>query len=222
MQVINWDQQALKQIERFSGYEVDKDLMKKVSHILHEVKTHGDQALLRFTRQFDGINLPMKKIAVSEADINRAYERIKFEFVPLLKQVKDNVTAYYQSELRESFSSEGPAGIYLGKQYRPIERVGIYIPGGTAPLVSTVYMTVLPAKTAGGKEIAIATPPNHETGDIDPHIFLNPRPARGNENLFFENQERPPASSEKKRRARRLSTVKYAPVFRSRAYFQEL
>src|SRR3989338_4039181 len=172
MSIINWDKQASKKLNRPFAYSVDKDLFKKVNKILQEVKTRGDQALIRYTRDFDGIELPLKRLVVSEGDINRAYEKIRFEFVPLLKQIRDNVTAYYESELKESFSIKGKGGIYLGKQYRPLERVGIYIPGGTAPLVSTVYMTVIPATVAGVKEIVIATPPNHETGDIDPHILV--------------------------------------------------
>lgn len=171
MQIINWDKQAMKRLNRPQGYDVDKDLFKKVNRILQEVKTRGDQALLRFTKLFDGIELPLRRLQVTEGDINRAYEKIKFEFVPLLKQIKDNVTAYYETELKKSFSIKKD-GIYLGKQYQPLERVGIYIPGGTAPLVSTVYMTVIPAKVAGVKEIVIATPPSHETHDIDPHILV--------------------------------------------------
>ena len=169
--IINWDKQTLKRLNRTSAYELDKDLFKKVNRILQEVKARGDRALLRYTHEFDGIDLPLKRLAVTQGDINRAYEKIKFEFVPLLKQVRENVTAYYEAELKKSFSIKGKDGIYLGKLYQPLERVGIYIPGGTAPLVSTVYMTVIPAKVAGVKEIVIATPPNHETGDIDPHIL---------------------------------------------------
>jgi histidinol dehydrogenase len=172
MSIIHWDKQAPKRFSRISGYEVDKDLFKKVNRILQEVKLRGDQALLRFTRTFDGINLPLKRLEVSEGDINRAYEKIRFEFVPLLKQIKENVTAYYEAELKKSFSLKGKDGITLGKEYRPLERVGIYIPGGTAPLVSTVYMTAVPARVAGVKEIIITTPPDRETGDIDPHILV--------------------------------------------------
>lgn len=171
MQIINWDKQTLKRLNRPSGYDVDKDLFKKVNRILQEVRTRGDQALLRYTKVFDGIELPLKRLQVTQGDINRAYEKISFEFVPLLKQIKDNVTAYYETELKKSFSIKSD-GIYLGKQYQPLERVGIYIPGGTAPLVSTVYMTVIPAMVAGVKEIIIMTPPNHDTHDIDPHILV--------------------------------------------------
>jgi histidinol dehydrogenase len=172
MAIINWDKQTAKRLERSSGYQVDKDLFKKVNKIVQEVKQRGDRALLRYTRDFDGIDLSAKRLTVTEADINRAFERIDFEFVPLLKQVRDNVTAYYKTEVQDSFKLPGKEGILLGKQYRPLDRVGIYIPGGTAPLVSTVYMTVIPAKVAGVQDIAIATPPNRETGDIDPHILV--------------------------------------------------
>ena len=161
-----------KRSNRSSGYEVDKDLFKKVNRILQEVRTRGDRALLNYTREFDGIELPLKRLRVSEGDMNRAYEKIKFGFVPFLKQIRENVTEYYEAELKKSFSVKGKDGIYLGKEYRALDRVGIYIPGGTAPLVSTVYMTVIPAKVAGVKEIVIATPPNHDTGDIDPHILV--------------------------------------------------
>lgn len=171
MQIINWDKQALKRMNRSSGYDVGKDLFKKVNRILQDVRTQGDKALLRYTRIFDGIELPLKRLQVTQGDINRAYEKNKFEFVPLLKQIKENVTAYYETELNKSFSIKTD-GIYLGKQYQPLERVGIYIPGGTAPLVSTVYMTVIPAMVAGVKEIVIVTPPNHDTHEIDPHILV--------------------------------------------------
>jgi histidinol dehydrogenase len=172
MQVISSDKQATFRLGKSSGYQLDKDLFKKVNKILQEVKLRGDRALLSYTREFDGIELSMKRLSVTQSDINRAYEKIRFEFVPLLKQIRENVTTYYQSELKKSFFIKGRDGIRLGKQYRPMERVGIYIPGGTAPLVSTVYMTVIPAKVAGVKEIVIATPPGHETADVDPHILV--------------------------------------------------
>lgn len=172
MQIIPWDKQALKRLNRSTGYQLDKDLFKKVGRVLQEVKQRGDPAVLRFTREFDGVDLGTKRLKVSEADINRAYEKIRVEFVPILKQVRDNVTAYYNQDLKKSFSVSGKDGIHLGREYRPLDRVGIYIPGGTAPLVSTVYMTVIPAQIAGVSQIAMATPPNHETGDIDPHILV--------------------------------------------------
>ena len=171
MQVLSWDKQTQKKIRRDYATFFDPTIFKKVSRILSEVRQSGDAALRRYTREFDGIDLPIKRIAVTQGDINRAFEKIQVPFVPLLKQITENVREYYEKELKKSFEITGPNGVRLGKRYAALDRVGIYIPAGTAPLVSTVYMTVIPAMVAGVKQIAIATPPRRDTGDIDPHIL---------------------------------------------------
>ena len=171
MQVFNWDKQTQKKVKRDFAFHFDKEIFKKVNRILAEVRQFGDVAVRRFTRQFDGIDLPLKRLQVSQSDINRAFEKINVEFVPILRQITENVKEYYEKELKQSFEIHGKDGVKLAKRYQPLERVGLYIPGGTAPLVSTVYMTVIPAKVAGVKEIVIATPPNRTTGEIDPHIL---------------------------------------------------
>ena len=172
MQILNWEKSTLQRLRRESEDFFDKDLYKKVERILQSVRQEGDAAIRRFTKEFDRVDLPLKRLPVTEGDINRAYEKIQVDFVPILKQIMENVSGYYQKELQKSFVIHGKDGTSLAKQYRPLDRVGIYIPGGTAPLVSTVYMTVIPAKIAGVKEIAIATPPNRETGEINPHILV--------------------------------------------------
>lgn len=172
MQVLTWDKQTQKKFKRDFNSHFDKNVFKKVSRILSEVRQRGDLAIRRYTRQFDGIDLPLKKIRVDQSDINQAFEKIQVKFVPILKQITENVREYYERELKQSFEIKSPEGVYLSKIYQPLERVGVYIPGGTAPLVSTVYMTVIPAKVAGVKEIVIATPPNRDTGEIDPHILV--------------------------------------------------
>ncbi|HNV86688.1 MAG TPA: histidinol dehydrogenase [Candidatus Omnitrophota bacterium] len=172
MQVIQWDKTALRRINRELQISVDKALFKKVNRILWEVKDRGDLAIRRFTREFDGIDVPLKRLRVSEGEINRAFEKVSVQFVPILKLITENVRQYYEKDLRKSFRIKGKDGVILGKNYFPMNRVGIYVPGGQAPLVSTVYMTVIPAKVAGVKEIALATPPNRETGEIDPHILV--------------------------------------------------
>ena len=171
MQVFHWDKQTQKKLSCGFDAHFDKEVYKKVARILAEVRQFGDVAVRRFTRQFDGIDLPLKRLQVAQGDINRAFEQINVEFVPILKKITENVTEYYQQELKKSYEISGPDGSKLGKRYQPLERVGLYIPGGTAPLVSTVYMTVIPAKVAGVKEIVMATPPNRDTGEIDPHIL---------------------------------------------------
>lgn len=171
MQVLNWDKQTQKKIRRDFASFYDPAISKKVARILNEVRLRGDNAIRRYTREFDGIDLPLKRIQVNQGDINRAFENIEVKFVPLLKQIMENVQDYYKKELRESYEIEGKYGVRLGKKYSPMERIGVYVPAGTAPLVSTVYMTVIPAKVAGVKEIVMVTPPNKETGEINPNIL---------------------------------------------------
>ena len=171
MQVLQWDKITQKKIQRDFNHVFDKDVFKKVNRILAEVRQRGDLAIRRYTKQFDGLDLPLKRIRVSEGDINRAFEKIQVPFVPILKKITDNVKEYYEKELKSSYEIQTADGVYLAKQYHPLERVGIYVPGGQAPLVSTVYMTVIPAKLAGVKEIVLCTPPNRDSGEIDPHIL---------------------------------------------------
>jgi len=171
MQLISKEKFTQKKLNRFLSPEEERDLSRKVSRILQEVRLKGDLALRKYTREFDGVDLSLKRFKVSEGDINRAFEKVNRPFIPLLKYVQDNVSAYYQKELQKNYRIDIGDGAYLEKRFAPLERVGIYIPGGTAPLISTVYMTVLPAKAAGVKDIVICSPPNKDTGDIDPHIL---------------------------------------------------
>lgn len=171
MQVLNWDKLTQKKVKRDYASVFDPSIFKKVNRILAEVRQSGDLAVRRYTREFDGIELSLKRLAVTQGDINRAFEKIQVKFVPLLKQITENVREYYEKELNKSFEIDGPNGVHLGKRYQPLERVGVYIPAGTAPLVSTVYMSVIPAKVAGVKQIVLVTPPRRDTGEINPHIL---------------------------------------------------
>lgn len=172
MQIIPWDKSALKKLNRAHEESFDEDLFKKVHRILQEVRLHGDLALRRFTKEFDSVDVPLKKLRVSEGDINKAYEKAGYDFVPLLREFQENAKLYYEKDLRKNYKVKAHDGAVLVKQYLPLERVGIYVPGGQAPLVSTVYMTALPAKIAGVKELVLATPPQRETGEINPQVLV--------------------------------------------------
>lgn len=171
MNIFNWDKSAFRKWPLMRRLDFDRDLFQKIHRILTDVRENGDAALSRYTRQFDGVEVSAKRVRVSEADINAAFEKISTEFVPILKYISENAKGFYAKDLPRSFRVKSPDGAVLEKTYRPLERVGIYVPGGTAPLVSTVYMTALPAKMAGVKEIALCTPPNRDTGDVNPHIL---------------------------------------------------
>jgi len=143
----------------------------RVKKIIDDVRVMGDEALIKYTRKFDGVKLSTRQLKVSEIEISGAYQNISPNFVSTLKLVIENVNRFYKKTLRKSWRMNDNDGVVLGENYTPLDRVGVYIPAGTAPLVSTVYMTVLPAKIAGVKKIAMISPPN-ELGIINPHILV--------------------------------------------------
>ncbi|MDD5449724.1 MAG: histidinol dehydrogenase [Candidatus Omnitrophica bacterium] len=146
-------------------------VLKSVNRIIEDVKLNGDEAVIKYTRKFDKVKLAARQLKVSESETSGAYQDISPDFVNTLKIVIDNVTRFYKKQMRKSWKMFGADGIVLGERYLPLETVGAYIPSGTVPLVSSVYMTVLPAKLAGVKKIILATPPNKYCS-VDPHILV--------------------------------------------------
>lgn len=144
---------------------------EKVRKIIDDVRLFGDEALLKYTKKFDGVKMMPRQLKVSEIEISGAYANISPNFVSSLKVVIENVNRFYRKQMRKSWRIKGIEGAVLGENYTPLEKVGIYIPAGTAPLVSTVYMTVLPAKLAGVKKIVLVSPPD-KNGYINPHILV--------------------------------------------------
>jgi len=148
-----------------------KRISNAVHKILEDVRLHGDEALIKYTRKFDKIKLHSRDLKVSETETSGAYQDIKPEFVNTLRLVIDNVNKFYKKTTKRSWKMKDTDGVMLGESCRPLENVGVYIPSGTVPLVSSVYMTVLPAKIAGVERIVLATPPN-EYKSVDPHILV--------------------------------------------------
>ncbi|MBU0570466.1 MAG: histidinol dehydrogenase [Candidatus Omnitrophica bacterium] len=148
-----------------------KRLQKKVAGIIENVKADGDDALIWYTKKFDRVDLTRKDLRVTEAEISGAYQDIKPELVITLKKIIRNINKFYKNQTPRSWTIKHESGIELGEKFGPIEQVGIYVPSGTAPLVSSVYMTVLPAKIAGVKRIVLLSPPN-KYRTIDPHILV--------------------------------------------------
>lgn len=148
-----------------------KRTVDKVRQIISDVRSFGDEAVLKYTRKFDKVKLSAKQLRVSEIEISGAYQNISPNFVANLKIIIGNINRFYNKVTRKSWKIKDSDGLMLGENYQPIERVGIYIPAGTAPLVSTVYMTVLPARIAGVKNIVIITPPDRN-GHVNPHILV--------------------------------------------------
>jgi len=149
-----------------------KRLQESVRRIIDDVSVCGDDALIKYTKKFDKIKLHPRRIRVTESEMNAAYGDIKQEFVTVLKMAMDNVSRFYEKQIRKSWKiKDREGGILLAEKIVPLDSVGVYVPSGTAPLVSTVYMAVLPAKIAGVKRIVMCTPPNR-FGSVDPHILV--------------------------------------------------
>lgn len=150
---------------------VKKRVAKSVSRIINDVRLNGDDAVLKYTRKFDAVKMKVKDLRVTQAEMSGAYQDIKPEIVNTLKLVIENINKFYRKTRKKTWRSKDKDGVLLGEKVTPIDTVGVYVPSGTVPLVSTVYMTVLPAKMAGVKRIVLVSPPN-DFGSIDPYILV--------------------------------------------------
>ncbi|MFA5198996.1 MAG: histidinol dehydrogenase [Candidatus Omnitrophota bacterium] len=170
MKIIRFTSKQLEKIYS-RGQLCQPRVEEKVRKIISDVRLAGDEALLKYTRKFDKAKVNLRQLKVSQIEISGAYANISPNFVSSLKVVIENVNRFYRKQLRKSWRMKCGDGVVLGENYSPLERVGVYIPAGTAPLVSTVYMTVLPAKLAGVKKVVLISPPD-KNGYINPHILV--------------------------------------------------
>lgn len=162
-------QQFQKLVNR--NFVINKRVARSVTGILNDVRLQGDNALLRYTRRFDGVKMKVKDLRVTQSEMSGAYQDIKPEIVNALKLIVENINKFYRRNKKKSWKIKGKDGIVLGEKITPIDSVGIYIPSGTVPLVSSVYMTVLPAKIAGVNKIILVSPPN-KFGSINPYMLV--------------------------------------------------
>lgn len=151
-----------------------------VSSVLREVRERGDEAVREFEERFDKVRLD--KLAVSEAEMKEAETLVSLELKEALELAHRNIYTFHAAQRFESRKCEVANGITCWQKAIPIERVGLYIPGGTAPLFSTVLMLATPAKIAGCSNIVLCTPPNRE-GKVNPAILVAARIA-GVSNIF--------------------------------------
>jgi histidinol dehydrogenase len=151
-----------------------------VKNVLDDVKAHGDEAVRHYEQQFDHVSLD--SLAVSEEEIEEAFQTISTELKASLELAHHNIAAFHEAQRFEGKKIETAPGLDCWQKSVPIEKVGLYIPGGTAPLFSTVLMLATPAKIAGCKEIVLCTPPNREE-KINPAILAAARIA-GVEHIY--------------------------------------
>ncbi|MGE5280027.1 MAG: histidinol dehydrogenase, partial [Deltaproteobacteria bacterium] len=171
MRIIKLPSRELEKILARFDYLEKRRIKERVARILTDVRLTGDAAVVKYTQRFDGVKLTARQLRVTEAEKSAAYQDIKPEFVTTLKRVFANITKFYSKQLARSWRKTGPDGVMLGEKIDPLERVGVYVPAGTAPLVSCVFMSVLPARVAGVQDIVLMTPPDKQ-GHINPHILV--------------------------------------------------
>lgn len=147
----------------------DSALNKTVQDVLDDIKARGDQAVLEYGERFDKIKL--SNLAVTSDEINQAETLVSKELKRAIRTAKANIETFHRSQKIETKKIETTQGVACWQKAVGIEKVGLYIPGGTAPLFSTVLMLAVPAKIAGCKEIVLCTPPNSE-GKINPAILF--------------------------------------------------
>ena len=143
-------------------------LFENVGTILKEVRTNGDKAVIEYEERFDKVKL--ESLAVSEAEIKEAEKEVPIELKVAILLAQRNIYTFHKKQKFEGKKVETMEGVTCWQKAVGIEKVGLYIPGGTAPLFSTVLMLAVPAKIAGCKEIVLCTPPNKE-GKINPAIL---------------------------------------------------
>ena len=142
-------------------------LIERVGKIVRNVKERQDEAIIEYTKKFDKVKLLTKELRVSESEISSAFNELNSQIISSIKLSIDNVYKFYRQQISKPIKVKEENGKILKVKYAPLERIGVYIPAGSAPLVSSVYMCVIPALVAGVKEIALVSPPSRNK-------FLNP------------------------------------------------
>lgn len=154
--------------EIFARVEPKMDVTAIVSEIIENVKKFGDFALCDYTKKFDGVCI--NALQVTDAEIEEASNLVDEKFIEILKRAAENITKFHSMQKRDGFTIQNPDGTVMGQKIIPVDRAGLYVPGGTAAYPSTVLMDSIPAKIAGVKELFMVTPPDR-SGKINPVIL---------------------------------------------------
>ncbi len=166
IKILNYSELSYDEI--FAREEAKFNPTAIVEEIIATVRKEGDQALFAYNKKFDGCDLTA--LEVSDSEIEEAFAAVEPRFLEILRNAESNIRAFHQKQVRNSFIINETAGVVTGQKITPIEKVGLYVPGGTAAYPSTVLMDSVPAKIAGCKEIVMVTPPGKD-GKVNPVIL---------------------------------------------------
>jgi histidinol dehydrogenase len=158
----------------------DPEIEQRTRAILLDVYLRGDDALLEFTEKFDDAKLTAEQLAVTQAELMTASLKADESLRKAVAEAEKNIAAFAKKSLRKNWQTKNSHGASVGEKFDPFQRVGVYIPGGTAPLVSTALMTVTLAKVAGCPEIVVCTPCGKD-GGINPALLFAARTAGATE-----------------------------------------
>ena len=146
----------------------NEDIRKAVEGILADIEKRGDAAVKEYTKRFDGVDLD--NFLVTPEEIDKAVDIVGPDFMAILEEAAANIRAYHQRQVEKTWIDTFRPGVRLGAKFTPIQRVGVYVPGGTAAYPSTVLMDTIPAHVAGVPSIAVFTPPAKD-GSVNPYIL---------------------------------------------------
>ena len=152
----------------FARENISANVEGTVSEIIENVKQNGDKALFEYCLKFDKADL--QSLEVSSEEIEEAFASVDKEFIEILKEAAENIKTFHQKQKRNSFIINDKDGVVIGQKVIPIEKAGLYVPGGTAAYPSTVLMDAIPAKIAGCEQIVMVSPPKSD-GKINPVIL---------------------------------------------------
>ncbi len=170
MKIESINELDLKRLTRKS-YGDDEALERRVAEILKKVREEGDQALYQLTEELDGVDLRESGLKVTPQEWVEAYEKVDAEFLEAIRAAKENILSFHEKQKRTSWFEPSEDGSILGQLLRPLQRVGIYVPGGTASYPSSVLMNALPAVVAGVEEIVMVSPPRKD-GTLLPEVLV--------------------------------------------------
>ncbi len=166
IKIYKWGEVASDEI--FARTEPKMDIEGIVADIIETVKKDGDKALYDYTERFDGVKL--ESLEVTAREIEEALTLVEPEFVSILERAAQNIRKFHEKQLRNSFVISEDNGVVMGQRVIPVDRAGLYVPGGTAAYPSTVLMDSIPAKIAGCPQVVMVTPPSKD-GKVNPAIL---------------------------------------------------
>ena len=151
-----------------------------VADILANVKEKGDEALFSYTKEFDKVEITAENIRVTEEEIKEAYEAVDASLLEVIKKALVNIRSYHEKQCQNSWFTSTENGTMLGQKVTPLNRVGVYVPGGKAVYPSSVLMNIVPAKVAGVPHIVMTTPPGKD-GKVNPSTLVAAKEAGADE-----------------------------------------